>query len=53
MKNEVDLLPKETKIIIRADNKISLDIFVVVLDMLKAGGFENVSLQTGPKTSTN
>lgn len=51
LKAEVENLPKDTKIIIRADKKISLDVFVVVLDMLKAGGFENVSLQTGPKTS--
>ncbi|MDH4262950.1 MAG: biopolymer transporter ExbD [Spirochaetia bacterium] len=53
LKSEVEKLPKETKIIIRADKKISLDIFVVILDMLKASGFENVSLQTGPKTSTH
>lgn len=51
LKAEIDRLPRETKIIIRADKKIALDIFVTVLDLLKAGGFENVSLQTGPKTS--
>ncbi|MDH4200662.1 MAG: biopolymer transporter ExbD [Spirochaetia bacterium] len=51
LKSEVGQLPRETKMIIRADKKIALDIFVVILDMLKADGFENVSLQTGPKTS--
>lgn len=50
LKKEVEILPKESKIIIRADKKVSLDVFVVILDMLKSGGFENVSLQTGPKT---
>jgi biopolymer transport protein ExbD len=52
LKLEVEKMPKETRFIIRADRKIALENFVVVLDMLKAGGFENVSLQTGPKTST-
>lgn len=51
LKSEIGKLPRETKIIIRADKSITLDIFVVILDMLKADGFENVSLQTGPKTS--
>ena len=50
LKTEVQKLSRDTKIIIRADKKISLDIFVIVLDLLKAEGFENVSLQTGPKT---
>lgn len=52
LKTEIERLPRETKIIIRADKTIELNIFVVVLDMLKSSGFENVSLQTGPKTSS-
>lgn len=52
LKTEVEKLSRDSKIIIRADKSISLNIFVVVLDMLKADGFENVSLQTCPKTSS-
>ena len=52
LRSEVKALARDTKIIVRADKKIALDIFVVVLDMLKEGGFENVSLQTGPKTGS-
>lgn len=51
LKKEVDKLARQTRFIIRADKSISLDRFVSVLDILKADGFENVSLQTGPKTS--
>lgn len=35
------------QIILRADKKVSLDVFVTLIDLLKDGRFENVSLQAG------
>lgn len=42
-------LPKETPIMIRADKRIQLDLFLQVLSRLKKHGFNNISLQTEEK----
>lgn len=39
-------LPKESHIVIRADKKIYLDLFLQVLAKLKKHGFSNISVQT-------
>jgi biopolymer transport protein ExbD len=37
----------QTRITLRADKKVSLDIFVTLMDILKVNGFENLNLQAG------
>lgn len=39
-------LPKDTEVLIRADRRISLQVFVSVLETVKREGLEQVSLQT-------
>jgi len=44
---EVKNFSPQTQMIIRADKKVSLDLFVTMMDILKVNGFQNVSLQAG------
>lgn len=37
----------QTQIVLRADKKVTLNVFVTVMDMLKEKGFENLNLQAG------
>jgi biopolymer transport protein ExbD len=46
LKGAISAVSKETPFLIRADKDIPLQGFVDVLDMIKAGGFKRVSLQT-------
>jgi biopolymer transport protein ExbD len=43
-------MAKETSIVIRADKRIQLDLFLQVLAKLKKHGFSNISVQTEEKT---
>lgn len=43
-------MAKETAIVIRADKRIQLDLFLQVLAKLKKHGFSNISVQTEEKT---
>lgn len=46
---QLQALPKESNIVIRADKRIQLDLFLQVLSRLKKHGFSNISVQTEEK----
>ncbi len=46
LKASIAYVPKQTPILIKADKDIHLQGFVEVLDLVKAGGFKRVSVQT-------
>jgi biopolymer transport protein ExbD len=46
LKAQIAALPRETPFLIRADRNIGLQVFVEVLDAIKAQGFKKVTLQT-------
>ncbi|MFO1471857.1 MAG: biopolymer transporter ExbD [Turneriella sp.] len=46
---QLQALPKESDIVIRADKRIQLDLFLQVLSRLKKHGFSNISVQTEEK----
>ncbi|MBS0616694.1 MAG: biopolymer transporter ExbD, partial [Spirochaetes bacterium] len=48
-KTRTQTLPKDRLVLIRADKKIQLDLFIQVLSRLKKQGFTNISLQTEEK----
>ncbi len=43
---QLQSLPKESPVVIRADKRIQLDLFLQVLARLKKHGFSNISVQT-------
>lgn len=49
LSTELASKPKETPIIIRADKRMQLDLFLQVLAKLKKQGFSNISVQTEKK----
>lgn len=49
LKTRTQTLPKDRLVLIRADKKIQLDLFIQVLSRLKKQGFTNISLQTEEK----
>ena len=46
LRAHVDIVPRETPFLIRADKDIHLQGFVEVLDLIKTAGFRKVSVQT-------
>ena len=49
LKKNINVMDKDTSILIRADKNIALEVFVEVLDLVKSSGFKIIQLQTETK----